>query len=501
MAEDADNVATDGMPVLAAVCLAALVLPLSFSAGAVATFAIGRDLGGSPVALNWITNAFMLTFGSSLMAAGAFADQFGRKRLFTIGIGGFAILSVAASLAPSVVALDGLRACQGFAAAAALAGGSAALAQEFEGHARARAFSALGSTFGIGLAFGPLLAGMLIAAFGWRAVFLSSAGIGSLALLFGAPRMRESRDPHAAGFDWAGATLFTGTLTLFTFGVVQAPDSGWDNPLVLSSLFGAAVLLVAFLVVETRTARPMLDLSLFRYPRFVGVQMLPIATCYCYVVLLVILPLRFIGIEGRDPIAAGVLLIALSGPMLVVPLIAATLTRWFSPGNLSGVGLLFAAVGLFMLARIDPSQGGTAIVWPMLAIGTGAGVPWGLMDGLSVSVVPKERAGMATGIFSTTRVAGEGIALASVTAILTALVQVDLAPMLQADDGPLSEAAQRLASGDVSAAANALPTLSRHILVTSYASAFQHLSYVLIGITLASAVAAFSLLSQSRVKD
>jgi MFS family permease len=491
MAEHEDPFAPNKMPILAAVCLAALVLPLSFSGGAVATLSVAHDLGGSPVALNWITNAFMLTFGSSLMAAGAFADQFGRKRVFTIGIGAFTILSVAASLAPSVVALDCLRACQGFAAAAALAGGSAALAQEFEGHERTRAFSALGSTFGIGLAFGPLLAGLLIAEFGWRAVFLSSAGIGSLALLFGVPRMCESRDPNAARFDWPGATLFTGTLTLFTFGIIQGPDSGWGSPLVLCLLLCATLMFMAFIVVEARRVRPMLDLSLFRYPRFVGVQMLPIATCYCYVVLLVILPLRFIGIEGRSPVDAGILLIALSAPMLVVPLIAAMLTRWFSAGALSGFGLLIASAGLLMLGRVDPSHSGGAAVLPMLIIGIGSGLPWGLMDGLSVSVVPKERAGMATGIFSTTRVAGEGIALASVTAIMAALLKASLTPMLRV---ARSEVAQRLASGDLTAAADSLPALSRHTLVTSYALAFQHLSYVLIAITLASAVAAFALL-------
>ncbi|WP_224019598.1 MFS transporter, partial [Burkholderia vietnamiensis] len=107
--------------VLAAVCMAAVALPLSFSGGAVATPAIGRDLHGGPVAMNWITNAFMLAFGSCLMAAGALADQFGRKRVFAIGVGGFTLMSVALAFAPSMLAIDLLRAAQGLAAAAALA--------------------------------------------------------------------------------------------------------------------------------------------------------------------------------------------------------------------------------------------------------------------------------------------------------------------------------------------------------------------------------------------
>ncbi|CAO3430521.1 MFS transporter [Azospirillum endophyticum] len=490
---------TGKMPVLMAVCLAALVLPLGFSGGAVATPAIASDLGGGPTALNWITNAFMLTFGSSLMAAGALADQFGRKRLFTTGIAAFALLSLALSLAPTILVLDLLRAGQGFAAAAALAGGTAALAQEFEGRARTRAFSLLGTTFGVGLAFGPLLAGVLIAAFGWRAIFLSGTIIGLLSLLLTVGRMRESRDPGAVRLDHAGALAFTAMLGLFTYGVIEAPGIGWSHPIVVGGLLGAAAMLIAFILVEMRSERPMLDLSLFRYPRFVGVQVLPVATCYCYVVLLVLLPLRFIGVAGLGEIDAGLLLAALSAPMLVVPLAASYLVRWLPAGVLSGAGLLVAAIGLFWLGRVDPASGGADVVLPMLFIGIGTGLPWGLMDGLSVSVVPKERAGMATGIFSTTRVAGEGVALAIANAALAALAKARLAaliPQHQQHGQDVSQAAQRLAIGDVRGASAILPNLTESDIRESYAVAFQHLSIALIAITIVSAFVILVLLGR-----
>jgi len=146
-----DATQRDKLLILAAICLSALVLPLAFSGGAVATPAIGRDLGAHATALTWITNAFMLSFGSLLMAAGALADQFGRKKLFVLGLGGFIATSFAMSFAPSVLVLDLLRGAQGVAAAASLSSGAAALAQEFDGHARTRAFSMLGTSFGIGL--------------------------------------------------------------------------------------------------------------------------------------------------------------------------------------------------------------------------------------------------------------------------------------------------------------------------------------------------------------
>jgi EmrB/QacA subfamily drug resistance transporter len=461
----------------------------------VATPAIGRELGGSAAGLNWVTNAFMLSFGSLLMAAGALADQFGRKRLFMIGVGLFTVTSVALSFAPSVLVIDILRAMQGMAAAAALAGGNAALAQEFEGDARARAFSLLGVAFGAGLAFGPLLAGFLAESFGWRSIFLSSACVGVLALLFGAPHMRETRDPNATGLDWRGALAFTALLTLFTFGLIQAPASGWASPTIVVLFVAAAALLLVFILVEIRAERPMLDLSLFRYPRFVGVQVLPIATCYCYVVLLVLLPLRFIGVEGLGAIEAGLLMIPLSIPMLVAPFLAVLLARWLSVGLISTVGLLIAAAGLFWLRGSTGTQGIHTAILPLLVIGLGTGLPWGLMDGLSVSVVPKERAGMATGIFSTTRVAGEGIALAIVSAILSALTQLNLSRTLgqttAAAPERIAEAAQRLAAGDLHHAIAVLPSASPLIIAQSYAAAFRGLLFVLVLITVLAALAIF----------
>ncbi len=149
--------------VLAAVCLAGLMMPLSFTGPAVATPAIARDLGGSPVALAWVVNAFVLAFGSFVLAAGTLADQYGRKRIFRLGVLGFTILSAISTFAPGLVALDLLRGAQGIAAAMVMAGGAASLAQEFEGPARTRAFSLLGTTFGVGLAFGPIWSGC------WRA--------------------------------------------------------------------------------------------------------------------------------------------------------------------------------------------------------------------------------------------------------------------------------------------------------------------------------------------
>lgn len=137
-----------------AVCLVALALPLSFSAGAVAVPALAGRFQGAPSTLAWVTNAFMLSFGSLLLAAGGLADRLGRRRLFLCGSAGFALATLAVCVAADLRALDLARGVQGVAAAAALASGSAALAQRFEGHARTRVFALMGTMFGVGWRWG-----------------------------------------------------------------------------------------------------------------------------------------------------------------------------------------------------------------------------------------------------------------------------------------------------------------------------------------------------------
>ncbi|QQN33275.1 MFS transporter [Rahnella aceris] len=479
------------LQVLFTVCLAAVILPLNFVSGAVATPAIARELGGSAQALSWITNSFMLTFGCFLMAAGALADELGRKKVFVSGVSLFALLSLLQAFSSSLLWIDLLRAAQGIAAAGALAGGAAALAQEFDGAARTRAFSLMGSSFGVGLAFGPFLAGVLIANFGWRSVFFSATVIAVLSLITGAGKMRETRNPHATGIDWPGTLSFTAMLALLTWALMEIPQSGLHSTRVLSLLGGAALLLALFVVVELRVKNPMLDLSLFRYIRFIGVQALPLATGFCFVVLLVVLPMLFIGVSGLSEERAGLMMMALSVPMLIVPLLAAWLTRWISAGVLCTSGLVIAAAGLGWLSQAVLAQDVTGMIAPMVVVGIGTGLPWGLMDGLSVSVVPKERAGMATGIFSTTRVAGEGISLAIVGAILSMLTHNALAARFTGDaisPEAISQAAQRLATGNLTVAQQLITQASTAQLQQLYAVSLHPLLLCLMAITLFSAL-------------
>ncbi|MBP5059558.1 MFS transporter [Pseudomonas chlororaphis] len=484
---------------LLTVCLTGILTPLCFTGPAVILPSIQQALGGTPNQLNWVMNGYILTYGSLIMTGGGLADAYGRKRVWLLGLGVFIVVTFTVSYAPSVLWMDVLRLLQGAAGAVAFAGGVSTLAQVFHGPARTRAFSILGTCFGMALAFGPLAAGWLVDISNWRWVFLATALLSVVSLVLAVFTADESRDPQATGLDWPGAISFTAFLTLLTYGLLRVPEHGWGDGGVIATLVAGVLLFIAFVVIERRVARPMLDLLLFGRARFVGVQLLGASPAFFYITLIVILPGRFINVDGYGPLEAGQLMIALSAPLLVVPFIAGVLSRWISAGVLSGVGLLILALGLALLAHV--LAGGAAdgaLLWPMLLIGGGIGLPWGLMDGLAVGVVEKERAGMATGIFNAVRVSADGIALAVLGVLMAALIHAGLADA--ASGAVLGQAASRAAIGDLAGASALLPGLGDAVH-RSYDAGFRTTLFILSGAAVVTALVIFALLGRVRAHD
>ncbi len=448
-----DCPAAAGHGALLAVCLAALALPLAFSAGAVVVPSLHPGPDDSPLALAWVTNAFMLTFSGLLLAAGALADRLGRRRVFLAGTAGFAAATACVCMAPGLPWLDIARGLQGVAAAAALAAGTAALADAWQGPGRARAFAVLGTTFGAGLALGPLLAGVLLQWVGWRGVFASGGVLALLACVLGVRLLRESHGDRAR-LDVAGMLVFSLMLASLTLALLWLGEQGIGAPRVWGAFGACAVLAILLVRLQQRQASPLLDLSLFSQRAFVGVQLLPVATCFGYVVLLAVLPLQLLGVHGQGTAMVGLQMLALSAPLLVLPMLAARCAQHVGSALLCTLGLLLCAQGLWWLSQHAAAPVPQQWIAPLLLIGAGAALPWGLMDGLSVSVVPVQRAGMAAGLFGTVRVAGEGIALAAVTALLAALIGRHLPA---AWPEATASASLYLASGDLEGAQAWLP--------------------------------------------
>lgn len=471
------------------VFMAALLLPLSFTGGVMTTPAIQQSLGGSPAALSWLTNGFMLTFGSFLLAAGVTADAIDRKRIFIAGAALFCLSSLLFCLTHNLFLSGVLRALQGLAAAMILASGSAALAQLYDGAQRTRAFSILGTVFGAGLAFGPLLIGFMTDAVGWRGVYALFALLSAGVLLIGLAYLPAAEKSEPRTPDNLGLLLFTLALMLFTASLMVIPARGFLSLTTLALLIASGGLFVAFVVRCRRVNNPVLDISLLRHPRFVGVLLLPVATCCCYVVLLIIVPLHFMGGEGMSESQSALYLMALTTPMLVFPSVAALLTRWFSPGHVSTAGLMMASIGLLLLGNAFHSHHLPQLVLALILCGAGAAFPWGLMDGLAISAVPMAKAGMAAGLFNTVRVAGEGIALAVVSAVLTASNNLTLQSRVHGyAPEVIDRAAGWLGAGNMPQAAALLPDFSLRALRESYDSAYTLLFSGLAVVTLVCAL-------------
>lgn len=481
------------------VFMAAMLLPLSFTGGVMTTPAIQQSLGGSPAALSWLTNGFMLTFGSFLLAAGVTADAIDRKRIFLAGAALFCLSSLLFCLTDDLFLSGALRALQGLAAAMILASGSAALAQLYDGAQRTRAFSILGTVFGAGLAFGPLLIGFMTDAVGWRGVYALFALLSAMVLLIGLAYLPAAEKSEPRKPDNLGLTLFTLALMLFTASLMVIPARGFLSLTTLALFIVSGGLFVAFAVRCRRVNNPVLELALLRHPRFVGVLLLPVATCCCYVVLLIIVPLHFMGGEGMSESQSALYLMALTAPMLIFPSVAALLTRWFSPGQVATGGLMIASVGLLLLGDAFHSHRLPLLVLALILCGAGAALPWGLMDGLAISAVPVAKAGMAAGLFNTVRVAGEGIALAVVTAVLTASNNLTLQSRVHGyAPEVIHRAAGWLGAGNMPQAAALLPDFSLRALSESYDTAYTVLFSGLAVVTLLCALMVWRTLCRKR---
>ncbi|MET1115883.1 MAG: MFS transporter [Comamonas sp.] len=468
---------------LLAACLTGLLIPLCFTGPAVVLSAISHDLGGSPAQLAWIMNGYILSYGGAMMVAGSLTDLHGRRRIWLIGLAWFCACTFAIPFAPGVAWIDLLRLLQGLGGAAAFAAAMSSLAPLFEGRARARAFSLLGTTFGLGLAFGPLIAGWLVEISSWQGVFHVTGAVGVIGWLLVAATTSRERPQAQGGLDWPGAISFTLALGLFTYGMLLVPEKGWRDTTVIACLLACAAMFAAFAAIERRAARPMLDLDFVRDPGVLGVQALAASPAFLFIVLIVLLPGRFIGIDGYGALQAGQMMVWLAAPLLVVPLAAALLTRWFSPGALSGAGLLLVAAGLAWLAHAFAHGAGPALRGPLLLIGVGIGLPWGLMDGLAVSGVAPQRVGMATGLFNTVRVSADGVAIAVVSALLAGLIEHRLGAQIGAalSAQTLLEASGRAALGELQSGA-ALLADHAGLLAPSYADAFNRVLHLLAGL-------------------
>src|SRR5215213_1346643 len=370
---------------LIAVSVATFMLLLDITVVNTALPAIEEDLNATFTDLQWVVDAYTLSLAALVLTAGVLADRLGRRRVFAVGLGIFTVASLLAGLATDPTFLNLARALQGVGGAVMFAVSLALIAQEFPaGRERGTAMGVYGATIGIAVAVGPLVGGVLTEWIGWESIFFLNVPIGIAAIAITYLRVRESRDPNASSIDWGGLVTFSTSLFLLVLGLLRGNNEGWGSTLIVSLLGGAAVLMIAFLFIETRVKEPMLPLHLFRKPAFTGVQLAALAVSASMFALFLYLTLYLQGYLGHDPIEAGLRYL----PVTVVNFFVA-----------AGTGLLLSRVQARYL------------------IGAGLGLINPAVADVAVSVVPKEQSGMASGINDTFRQVGIAVGIAAWGAI------------------------------------------------------------------------------------
>src|ERR1700744_6533973 len=252
---------------LVAICLGTFILLVDVTIVSVALPQMARDLHTQLGSLQWGGDGYAPSLAGLVLVCCWLADRFGRRRLFQLGLALFAVSSLACALAPNAGFLIAARTVQGAGAAAMFATNTALLNHSYEGRDRSVAFGVWGAINGAAAAVAPVLGGLLIAAAGWRAIFLVNLPIAIVAGILNQRRSEERRG-QASPIDWAGASSFTVSAAALTYALIHGGDSGWGTPVTLASFAVSAVALLVFLAIELRVAYPVLDLGLFRRASF-----------------------------------------------------------------------------------------------------------------------------------------------------------------------------------------------------------------------------------------
>ncbi len=403
---------------LGAVCVATFMLLLDITVVNTALPAIQQDLGGSFTDLQWVIDAYALSLAALVLTAGSLADRLGRRRVFAVGLAIFSVASLLCALAPDPTFLNLSRGLQGVGGAVMFAVSLALVAQEFpSGPERGMAMGIYGATIGIAVAIGPLVGGVLTDGLGWQSVFLLNVPIGAAAIGVTYWKLAESRDPNATRIDWAGLLTFSTALLLLVLALVRGNDAGWGSPLIVSLFAAAAALLVAFAAVELRVAEPMLPLGLFRRRAFTGVQLAAFAVSGSLFSLFLYLTLYLQSFLGYSPIEAGVRYLPITLASFVAAPISGVLLARVQARYLMSGGLALCGAGLALSTGLDLSSDWTALLVGFVISGIGVGLLNPVVADVALSVVPKERSGMAAGINDTFRQVGIAVGIAAWGAI------------------------------------------------------------------------------------
>ncbi|RZU54518.1 EmrB/QacA subfamily drug resistance transporter [Krasilnikovia cinnamomea] len=406
--------------VLALVSLALFMVTLDNLVVTTALPSIRTGLSASLPQLEWVVNAYTVSFAVLLLLGAALGDRFGHRRMFVAGLAVFTAASAVAAAASSAEVLIAARAVQGAGGAVVLPISLTLLAGAFPGRQRGLAFGVFSGVSGLGVALGPVVGGAITQAASWPYIFAVNVPVGIVGCL-AAPFVLARGAGPARRLDLPGAALVTGGLAGIMVALVAVPEHGWTSGRVTGPLAAGAVLLAGFVAWERRAPEPMLPLRFFANPVFTAVNLAGVAMYFGMFGAIFLLAPFLQTVQGHEPLAAGLRILPWTVmPLVVSPLAGMVSERW-GARRLIGGGLVLQALALGWLAWVlTPQLSFAALLVPAVLGGAGMALVYPPAASAALGAVRPHEAGAASGAMNALREAGGAFGIAVLAWVFTA---------------------------------------------------------------------------------
>jgi EmrB/QacA subfamily drug resistance transporter len=422
MAREGRRASTDAA-LLTLACVAQFMVVLDVSIVNVALPQIGRDLHYSPVGLQWVVNAYVLTFAGFLLLGGRAADLFGRRRVFLIGLALFSVASLLGGLAQTSAELTAARAAQGLGGAILSPATLTIITTTFtDGASRTRALGIWSSVAGAGGATGAVFGGILTGYLNWRWVLFVNVPIGAAAIAFTVVLLTEARRPTASKLDVAGAVTATGGLALLVYAIVSTDTHPWGSARTILLLLVGVALLGLFVLIEARLASaPLMPLSLFRSRSLAAANITMTLLGAVFFSMWYFLTLYLQDVHRYGPLKAGLLFLPMGLAIIAGAQTSIRLVGRLGAGRVLIIGLILVIGGFVWIAQLQASSTYLGGVLPgTLLTSFGVGLSFTPLASAATAGVPFQLAGLASGVLNTSRQVGGSIGLAALATLATA---------------------------------------------------------------------------------
>jgi EmrB/QacA subfamily drug resistance transporter len=398
--------------VLAILCLSLLIVGIDGTIVNVALPSLVRELGATSSDLQWIVDAYTLVFASFLLLAGSTGDRHGRKPALIAGLFIFGGGSLASAMAGSANGLIATRAIQGFGAAFIMPSTLSILTNVFPANERGRAIGIWAGISGVGVAVGPITGGYLLEHFWWGSIFLINVPIIVVALIATFFIVPNSRDEQAPALDLVGTALSVAMLVSLLYAIIEGPNRGWTDAVILGAFALGVVLLASFIVWEAHSDHPMLDVSFFKNPRFSAASAAVTLVFFSLFGALFFLSQYLQFVLGYDALQSGVRLLPIAFALVIAAPLSSTLVSRIGTKYVVTLGLLFVAAAMGLFSRVTTTSGYGLVAIVLVVIGVGMGLAMAPATDSIMGSLPPEKAGVGSAVNDTTREIGGALGVA-----------------------------------------------------------------------------------------